>query len=179
MKKSFFVTLLLALVIMVSVPIMAKSNIGIRISRPSPIVFAAPPELVVIPETNVYAVPDVEEEIFFYGGWWYRPWEGRWYRSRHYHSGWSYYRHIPSFYRNVPPGWRQNYRERNWQGHQWDHQKVSHRRVQGNWRNWEKNKHWEKQQTWGVQGLRSQPQPQHRESSQPSRPLYRKHNGNR
>ncbi|MGA2527359.1 MAG: hypothetical protein ABSF79_12220, partial [Smithellaceae bacterium] len=63
----------------------------VSIALPPPIVFAAPPELVVIPETNVYAVPDVDVDIFFYSGWWWRPWEGRWYRSRNYNSGWGYY----------------------------------------------------------------------------------------
>ena len=73
-------------------------SVSIGLPLPPPIVFAAPPELMVLPETNVYVVPDVDVDIFFYNGWWWRPWEGRWYRSRDYSSGWGHYRNVPSFY---------------------------------------------------------------------------------
>ena len=99
MRKLFFGTVLLALVIVVPIPTMARVAVNVRISLPPPIVFAAPPALIVLPETYVYVVPDVDADIFFYNGWWWRPWEGRWYRSRHYDSGWVYYQSVPSFYR--------------------------------------------------------------------------------
>ena len=60
--------------------------------------------MVVIPGTNVYAVPDVDADMFFYSGWWWRLWEGQWYRSRNYNSGWGYYRAVHLFtevYRQV------------------------------------------------------------------------------
>ena len=75
MKKLLFGTLLLALVLVLPVPTMAGVNVSIGISLP-PIIFGGPPELVVIPETNVYSVPSVDADIYFYGGWWWRPWEG-------------------------------------------------------------------------------------------------------
>jgi len=164
MKRLFVESLLLALVIAAPLPATAGVNVDIRIALPPPIVFDAPPELIVLPETYVYVVPDADVEIFFYSGWWWRPWEGRWYRSRSYSSGWGHYRSVPAFYTEIPAGWRNYYRERRWGEHQWNYQRIPHRQVQQNWRGWEKNKHWEKQQTWGVQGL----QPQTR-SQQPSR----------
>ncbi|MHB8091527.1 MAG: hypothetical protein ACYDH8_08050 [Syntrophales bacterium] len=196
MKKVFWVTILMALALVFPVSTMARVDVGISISLPPLIVFAAPPEVVVLPETNVYAVPDLDVDIFFYGGWWWRPWEGRWYRSRNYNSGWGYYRNVPSFYRGIPAGWRNDYREGRWKGHQWDHERIPHEQVQKNWRNWEKNRHWEKQNSWGVKGLkprqnsrqqksevrqqqpRVQPQPrkaepQHREVQPQSRPQTR------
>ena len=91
MKKLLFGTMLLALVIVVPIPTMAAVDISIGISLPPPIVFAAPPEVIVIPETYVYVVPDIDVDIFFWGGWWWRPWEGRWYRSQYYDRGWGYY----------------------------------------------------------------------------------------
>jgi len=93
MKKFFFGMIFLALVVLTPISAMADVDvkIGINIPLPPPIIFPAPPEVVVIPETYVYAVPDVDADIFFYGGWWWRPWEGRWYRSRYYDSGWNYY----------------------------------------------------------------------------------------
>ena len=164
MKKLFFVPLLLALVTAVPIPAMARVDISVGIALPPPIVFAAPPELIVLPETNVYVVPDVDADVFFYHGWWWRPWEGRWYRSRYYNSGWGYYQRVPSFYAEIPSGWRNDYRAHHWRGHQWNYQRIPQQQVQRNWRGWEKSGHWEKQQTWGVQGL----QPRTR-SQQPSR----------
>jgi len=154
MKKALWGTLLLALVFVFPVPTMAAVDIHVSIPLPPLIVFSAPPEVVVLPETNVYAVPDVDVDIFFYSGWWWRPWEGRWYRSRNYDSGWGYYQNVPSFYRGIPSGWRNDYRERRWKGHQWDHQRIPHEQVQRNWRTWEKGRHWEKKNSWGVQGLK-------------------------
>jgi hypothetical protein len=172
MKKLFFGTMLLALALVLAfpVPTIARVDVGISISLPPPIVFVSPPEVVVIPETNVYFVPDLDMEIFFFGGWWWRPWEGRWYRSRSYGSGWGHYRSVPSFYRGMPASWRDDYREHRWRGHQWDHQRIPQQEVQRNWRNWEKSRHWEKQNTWGVQGLKPQkrsPQPSREVKTQP------------
>ena len=62
MKKLLFPAVLLVLVLVFPVPTMAEVDVGISISLPPPIVFAAPPEVVVIPETYVYAVP-IETDI--------------------------------------------------------------------------------------------------------------------
>ncbi|RPH48568.1 MAG: hypothetical protein EHM85_16685 [Desulfobacteraceae bacterium] len=158
MKKLFLGTLLLVLVLVFPIPTMAgvDVNVSIGLPLPPPIVFAAPPELIVLPETNVYVVPEVDVDIFFYNGWWWRPWEGRWYRSRNYNSGWDHYRNVPSFYPWIPQGWRNEYREHRWKGHQWNHQRIPHQHVQRNWRDWENNRHWEKQLNWGVQGMQPQ-----------------------
>jgi hypothetical protein len=89
MKKLIVKILFLTLVIFVPVSAMAGVSVHVNIPLPPPIIFPGPPEVVVIPETNVYAVPDVDADIFFYSGWWWRPWEGRWYRSRYYDRGWA------------------------------------------------------------------------------------------
>jgi hypothetical protein len=172
MKKVLLRTILLALVIVFPIPTMAEVNVGISISLPPPIVFATPPVVVVIPETYVYAVPDVGVDIFFYNGWWWRPWEGRWYRSRNYNSGWVYYQRVPSFYARIPSSWRNDYRDHRWGGHQWNYQRIPHQQLQRNWSNWEKSRHWEKQQTWGVQGLKPRTR-----SQQPSKAARQKSQG--
>jgi len=166
MKKLFFGTLLLALVIAVPIPTMARIDVNVRIALPPPIVFAAPPTLIVLPETYVYVVPDIDVDIFFYNGWWWRLWEGRWYRSRYYNSRWAYYQSVPAFYTGIPSSWRNDYRDHRWKGHQWNYQRIPQQQVQQNWRGWEKNRHWEKQNTWDVQGL----QPRTR-SPQPSQAI--------
>jgi len=153
MKKLIFKILFLTLVVLAPVSAMAGVSVHVNIPLPPPIFFPMPPVPVVIPETDVYAVPNVQEDIFFYGGWWWRPWEGRWYRSRYHDRGWGYYRGVPAFHRQVPPGWRNDFRDHQWKGHQWKHQRVPHQELQRNWRGWERNRHWEKQNSWGVQGL--------------------------
>jgi len=174
-KKIFFGTVLLALIIAVPISTMAQGSrvdIGVRIPLPPVIMFRGPPQLVVLPETDVYAVPDVDVDIFFYGGWWWRPWEGRWYRSQNYDSGWSHYQGTPSFHQRVPSGWRNDYRQGRWKGNQWNQQRVPHQQVQQNWQGWERDRHWEKQNNWGVQGLRKPPQ-QHRDDQRQQQQKYR------
>ncbi len=158
MKKVLWGILFLELVMVSPVPTMAEVNVGINIGIPLPpaIVFVSPPELIVLPETYVYVAPDVGVDIFFYDGWWWRPWEGRWYRSHNYNSGWSHYSNVPSFYRGIPSDWRNDYREHHWKGHRWDHQRIPHQEVQRNWKGWKENKHWEKKEHWGVKELQPQ-----------------------
>ena len=69
MKKILIGTILLASVLLFPVPTMAEVSIGINIPLPPLIVFSSPPEVVVIPETYVYVVPDSDEDIFFYDDW--------------------------------------------------------------------------------------------------------------
>jgi hypothetical protein len=103
-KKLFWGSLLLVLVLAIPFRTRAGVDVHVTIALPPPIVFGAPPELIVLPETYVYVVPDVDADIFFSNGWWWRPWEGRWYRSRYYDTGWAYYQRVPSFYAGIPPG---------------------------------------------------------------------------
>jgi len=166
MKRIIFGTSLLTLVLLFPISGMATVDVGINISLPPLIISSGPLEVVVIPETYVYAAPDVDVEIYFYNGWWWRPWQGHWYRSHHYDSGWTHYQRVPSFYGRVPRGWRNDYRDHRWAGHPWNHQRIPHEQVQQNWSKWEKNRHWEKQNTWGVQGLKPQKHSQHSQPQQ-------------
>jgi hypothetical protein len=170
MDKLLFGKMLLALLFVFPAPAMAQVSVDVHISLPPPIVFSAPPAMVVLPETYVYVVPDADVDIFFYDGWWWRPWEGRWYRSRNYGSGWRHYHRVPSFYVQIPSSWRNDYRDRRWRGHEWNHRPIPHEQVKRNWSGWKKNKHWEKQNTWGVRDLKPRTRSQHpTDSVQPKR----------
>jgi len=169
MNKSFWRTVLLVLGLAVSSPALAGVDVHVTIPLPPPVPFFAPPELIVLPETYVYVAPDVDVDIFFYDGWWWRPWEGRWYRSQYYNSGWAYYQSVPAFYVWIPSGWRNDYRDRHWRGNAWNYQRIPHHQVERNWRGWERDRHWERQGTWGVQGL----QPRTR-SPRPSREMQQR-----
>lgn len=179
MKKVIFKILFFTLVIFAPVSAMAQVSVHVNIPLPPPIFFPAPPDVVVIPETHVYAVPDIQEDIFFYAGWWWRPWQGRWYRSRYYDRRWSYYHRPPAFHRHIPPGWRNYYRSHRWKGYEWKQQRIPQREMQRNWQGWKQNKHWE-QNRWGVQmhqkrNPKRDVRPQPKKKSRPSQgPNYRR-----
>ena len=68
MKKLYFGTLLLALVILVPIPTMARVDVGISIGLPL-IEFAAPPAVIVLPDTDgVYVDPDLDVDLYFWNG---------------------------------------------------------------------------------------------------------------
>jgi len=162
MKKLLFGTMLLALVIAGPLPMMAEVNISIGIPLPPVITFTMAPEVIVIPGTYVYVIPDIDVDVFFYSGWWWRPWEGRWYRSRYYDRDWIYYNYIPAFYYDIDFGWRGYYRDRNWRGHRWEYQRIPYHHLQQNWRGWDRNRYWEKQRSWNVEKYQP-PSPQQRQ----------------
>ncbi len=147
---------LLSLALALPLSARAQLNVNINIALPPPLLIAEPPRMVVLPETYVYVAPELDIDIFFYDGWWWRGWEGRWYRSRSYSSGWIYYEDEPVFYRNVPREWRRWYRERRWrEDYTWDHRPIPFHEVEQNWQDWEDRRYWERENTWYVPGLRS------------------------
>ena len=173
MKKLLCSTILLALAILVPIPTMAGVNISIGIPLPPPIVFESPPAVIVLPDTSdVYVVPDVNVDLFFWNGWWWRPWEGGWYRSRYYDRGWAYYNNVPRFYFDVDPGWRGYYRDHNWYGHRWNYERIPNQRLQQNWRSWHNNRYWKRQGTWGVQSYQPRPKQQRQELRNQRRQQY-------
>ncbi len=133
-------------------PVLAAAQVDVRISvpvpLPPPIRFVAPPAVVVLPGTDVYAVPDVDAEIFFRGGWWWRHWEGRWYRSKYYDHGWAHYRGYPSWHRKVPRDWRVYYRDHRWGGHPWHPRHVRPGDLHRHW----KGGHWRHDPGWRHPG---------------------------
>jgi hypothetical protein len=112
-------------------------NVSVGSNLPA-VRFAAPPEVVVIPGTYVYMVPDIDVDVLFFQGYWWRPYEGRWYRSRDYKGEWSYVEpgRIPSGLRALP----QDYRHRLSPGYQ----RIPHGDVERNWEKWEKEKYWDR-----------------------------------
>ena len=63
MKKLLLGAILLALAIVFPIPTMAAVGINAGLSLPPPIVFEAPPEVIVMPDTSgVYVVADVDAD---------------------------------------------------------------------------------------------------------------------
>jgi len=146
MKKRTLVTIFVGTVLLMSMgysnSVIAETNIniGIKFPPPPPLVIPAPPPVIVVPNTYVYFAPEVEADLLFYHGYWYRPYQGRWYRSGDYKGPWVYIvlervpavlLRLPPDYRRVPPG----------------HQRIPHGQLKKNWRTWEREKHWDKHES--------------------------------
>jgi len=119
-------------------PSAAGVNVNVGVFAPlPPLVFPAPPPVVVIPGTYVYGVPDAQVDVLFYHGYWWRPYEGRWYRSPRYDGSWRYFpsERVPRVVRELPPEYR-HYRPANG--------RISHEEFRRNWKGWERDRHWDK-----------------------------------
>jgi len=118
-------------------PAATNAEVSVTVNVPlPPLVIPAPPGLVVIPGTYVYYPPDVAVDIFFYHGYWYRPYRGHWYRSRGYNGPWGSIaiNRVPRAVYGVPPGFRH--------GPMYEH--VPYGQVKKNWRAWERDRHWDR-----------------------------------
>ncbi|MEW6109719.1 MAG: hypothetical protein AB1632_11215 [Nitrospirota bacterium] len=111
-------------------------NINIGIGAPPPVVIPQPPAVFLIPGTYAYYAPDVGVDIIFYHGYWYRPYEGRWYKGKTYNGPWLHIStsFLPQVIINLPP----NYRHIP-QGHD----RIPYGQFKKNWSGWEKERYWE------------------------------------
>jgi hypothetical protein len=136
MRSTYIFGALMGLVLL-SLSTTARADVNINVGiTPPPLAFHGPPELAVIPGTYVYYLPDVQEDIFFYHGYWYRPFRGRWYRSAGYEGPWVYITtsNVPAPLYRLPPRFRtmEVYR------------RVPYREFNRNWRAWERDRYWDR-----------------------------------
>ncbi|MDA8431823.1 MAG: hypothetical protein M0Z60_02545 [Nitrospiraceae bacterium] len=109
-------------------------NVGINLPLFS---FPAPPPMVVIPGTYAYYAPDVDVDIFFYHGYWYRPYEDRWFRARGYNGPWVHIgqAEIPRVVVDLPHDYRRHARP--------GHERIPYGQFKKSWRRWEQEKYWD------------------------------------
>ncbi len=116
-------------------------GISVRIGPPPMYRIAAPPSMVVIPGTYVYVVPDIDADIFFCAGTWYRLYQGHWFSGRGYGGPWIYVPdprvprallELPPDYRHIPPGWR----------------RIPYGQFRKNWAAWERDRYWDRDRDW-------------------------------
>ncbi len=111
-KTSYFVTGIASLIILfaVSFSFPAKTqasnvnlHIGIGLPLP-PVRVIAPPQVFLIPQTPVYYTPYYETPLFFYSGYWYRPFGGYWHRGVSYSGPWHrvHHRYVPTVIHQLP-----------------------------------------------------------------------------
>jgi len=97
-------------------------------NEPPPFQIAGQPKLFPIPGRYVYFVADIDVDIFFYHGKWYRPHKNRWFISENYNGPWDRIRDVPVPLQDLP---RVFYR-------------VPYGELHDNWERWEKEKYWDR-----------------------------------
>jgi hypothetical protein len=99
-------------------PVHAGTNVNVNLGIPVPVVVAPqpvyveqPPEMVVIPQSNVYFAPGVSVDLFFYDNRWWNRRGDRWYRGSGYNGPWVAVgqRHVPAPVYRVPANYRTVY----------------------------------------------------------------------
>ncbi len=110
----------------------ADFSIGVNINPP-PIVINGQPEMAVIPGTYVYFDPDLSVDLFFYDGYWYRPYEGYWYRSAGYSGPWVFIDQgsVPDVFFSLPSDYRARV-----------YRRIPYWELSRNWRTWHRNRYW-------------------------------------
>jgi len=111
-KTSYFVTGIASLIVLFAVSFYfpAKTqasnvNLHIGIGLPFPPVrVVAPPQVILVPQTPVYYAPYYETPLFFYSGYWYRPFGGYWQRGVSYSGPWHrvHHRYVPTVIHKLP-----------------------------------------------------------------------------
>ncbi len=132
------IKIILSVLILMCISLFTVPDTGAVVVPPLPKLFIpAPPPLVVIPGTYAYVVPDIEVDVIFHSGFWYRPFSGSWYRSGHYNGPWVIIAPplIPAPILKLPPNvhvLRPGF------------VRIPHGHVIKNWNAWERDKYWEK-----------------------------------
>lgn len=94
------------------------------------------PVLFPIPGRYVYFVADIDMDIFFYQGRWYRPYKEHWFRATDYDGPWEIIRDAPAPLKDLPPDYRN--------GAPRGFYRVPYSEVRDNWEVWEKEKYWDR-----------------------------------
>jgi hypothetical protein len=115
-------------------------NVSIGVNIPA-YTFSAPPRMGVIPGTYVYSVADINADILFYHGYWFRPYGGRWYRAASHNGPWVHISaaRVPRVLVNLPPHHRSISSE---------YRRMPYAEFHGNWKKWEKERYWDRDERW-------------------------------
>jgi hypothetical protein len=138
----FFFGMLLLILMWLPIESTAGVNVNVGIFPPLPVFrIHTPPPMVVIPGTYIYTAPDVDVEILFYQGYWYRPNEGRWYRSRSYNGPWGHLasRNVPRALFDLPPDYRSISS---------GHERIPYGHFSNNWGRWQRERYWDRNERW-------------------------------
>jgi hypothetical protein len=108
-------------------PATADVSVNINVGPP-PVIFSAPPRVVVIPRTPVAYAPDTSYNVFVYGGRYFSFHDGAWFLAASHGGPWTLVpaEHVPRpllavpvKYYKIPPGHMKKHRHHH--GHDRDH----------------------------------------------------------
>ena len=70
-----------------------------------------PREVVMVPNSQVYFVPNLSFDLFFYNNFWWSQRENNWHRSNNYNGPWKIVdqRYVPTSVSRVPKNYRSTY----------------------------------------------------------------------
>jgi hypothetical protein len=97
-----------------AVPFAAEAQVSVNVNvGPPPIIFPAPPRVVLVPQTPVHYVPATTYNVFFYNGRYYSFHEGAWFLASSHAGPWAFLPApqvpppvlaVPVRYYKIPPG---------------------------------------------------------------------------
>lgn len=119
-------------------PGFAGMDVSVNIGVPA-VVVVEPPEMVLVPNSQIYYAPSVEADLFFYRGNWYTRNGHRWYRGRSYKGPWTVAspRTVPVAFGRLPGNYRTVYVRG---------ERVPYGHLKKHW------KHHEEERRWGRRG---------------------------
>ena len=131
-RRSNWYSILIVAALLVGSAHLAVAEVRVNINLGPPPVVAAPPEMVLIPGSQLYFAPGLGFDVFFYDGYWWSPRGERWYRSSSYNGPWRVvgHRYVPRAVYGYPRDYRHIYRrERHVPYGQWkkEHEFREHR----------------------------------------------------
>lgn len=134
--------MILTMALVAGAAMTAPADVDVNVNIGLPVLAVGPdPVMAVVPGTYVYFVADLDGDLFFYQGYWWRVHKGRWHRSAAAGGPWKFFRKVPHPLLNLPPGWR-NLPP--------GHARLKHSEVKRNWKQWEKEKRWDKKEVQGA-----------------------------
>ena len=97
-----------------AMPLAAEAQVSVNVNvGPPPVIFPAPPRVVLVPQTPVYYAPDTSYNVFFYQGRYWSFHEGAWFLANSHGGPWAFVPvaqvpppvlAVPVRYYRVPPG---------------------------------------------------------------------------
>jgi len=93
-----------ALVGLLLVLAVVTAGCTVIVGAPGPRVVVAPPRLVFVPGTVIKYAPDLPEDVFYYGGAYYKVSGGVWYRTPAWGNPWVRATAVPDAFMRIPPG---------------------------------------------------------------------------
>ena len=138
MKKIMFLAVFLLSVIYTPLA-GAGVDVNISIGIPAPLVFAGPPDVVLVPSgpAYVYMVPG-RPGLYYYNGFWYRFHGAHWYWAHTYDGRWRYIEThlVPRYIINVPSDYYRHFPPR--------YHRIHYKDLDRQWYRWNKSRHWDK-----------------------------------